>query len=110
MPLYRNNDTVRFNLPAEGEWVDVKRHLSRGDEVHLERAVMAGVQNNAEKAKAAAEAREAGRPLATVADGVITGMDVGLAYEAGMFALLEVAIKGWSFPEPVTPAMIDRKS
>lgn len=91
MPLLRNDDLVRIDLPADGEWVDVKRHLSRGDQVAVQRASVQG---------------------AVLTRAVLTGgvsdvqMDAGAAIEAAEFAALEIAIRAWSFDVPVTPEAI----
>lgn len=88
MPLIGNDDLVRIDLPAEGEWVDVKRKLSRGDEIALQKALTVGAKLSAGT--------------------VTTSMDLNApeVIEAAEFAGLDVAIKAWSFPEPVTPANI----
>jgi len=39
MPLLRDNDLVRIDLPAEGEYVMAKRKLSRGDRIRIAQAI-----------------------------------------------------------------------
>lgn len=87
MPLIRNDDLVRIDLPVEGEWVEVKRRLSRGDEIAVQRALTSG---------------------STITAGTSALMDLSgpEVIEAAEFAGLDVAIKAWSFAEPVTPANI----
>lgn len=95
MPLhkYSNSDLVRIDLPAEGEWVEVKRKLGRDDERAIARKLLAG------------------QAAGTLAEG-LEGADAGALYDAAVFSTLEVAIKRWSFcdengkPEPVTPSNI----
>lgn len=95
MPLIRasNTDTVRIELPAEGEWVDVKRTLGRDDERYITRRV-------GEAARVVFDVY--GRPVSTEFNGV-------LAQELQRFAAMEVAIVRWSFrdengkPVPVLP-------
>lgn len=86
MPLLRTStaDTVRIDLPAEGEWVEVKRTLGRDDERSVARRV-------GEAAEIVFDLR--GRPLHTKFNAV-------LAAELQKFASLEVAIVRWSFREP----------
>lgn len=40
MPLVRDTDLVRIDLPADGEFAMVKRKLSRGDRVRVQQAVV----------------------------------------------------------------------
>lgn len=88
MPLITTHETVRIELPTPGEWVDVKRVLTRGDEVEVQRRLVAGTRV---------------RPDDPKADLVL---DAGDAIERAQFALMEVAIVAWSFEEPVTPENI----
>lgn len=85
MPLLRNDDLVRIDLPAPGEWVEVKRRLSRGDEVAIQRSLLAG---------------------ATLVAGGMPQLDAGAAIEAATFGTLDCAIRSWSFGVPVTPEAI----
>lgn len=85
MPLISFKNTVRINLPEEGEWIDVKEKLSKGDLNKVEAATM-------QSAKADT-------------DGNVS-VDIATAMVAAEFALPEVAIVAWSFPEPVTPENI----
>lgn len=89
MPLIGDRDLVRIDLPADGEWVEVKRKLSRGDEIKVQRAVVSS-----------AKIGMAG------AEGVIESLDAGVAIEAAEFAALDVAIIQWSFPDKVSAATI----
>lgn len=89
MPRYGDDDLVRIDLPGEGEWVEVKRHLSRGDHVAIQRAVFGGT------------------PIRATGDAPGIGdADFGAMLEAAEFATLDVAIKRWSWPDDVTPARI----
>jgi hypothetical protein len=40
MPLVRDTDLVRIDLPADGEFAMVKRKLSRGDRVRVQQAIV----------------------------------------------------------------------
>lgn len=90
MPLV-TVETVRVELPTPGEWVDVKRALSKGDATRIEGAAF--------KLRAS-----------LVAGGAAPDVDASLDYEASVFAGLETGIVAWSFPEPVTPENIRRLS
>ena len=92
MPLISDTDLETIELPAEGEWVKIKTHLSRGDEVAVQRAVLRGAR--APVSAATTEANFAG------------SIDVEAAYDAGEVALLEIVIKEWSFDVPVNPRNI----
>jgi len=90
MPLVRNDDLVRIDLPAEGEWVMVKRRLSRGDEIAVQQAPLRG-----------------SRVSASNSDGTVTAStDASDAIEAREFFMLELVIRSWSFDVPVTPRAI----
>lgn len=86
MPLLLKPETVRVDLPTPGEWVDVKRRLSKGDQTRI--------------AGAAFKLR-AGVSRAGAAD-----VDAAIDYEATVFTGLDVGIVSWSFSEPVTPQNI----
>lgn len=83
-PLIRSDDRVRIDLPAAGEWVEVKRRLSRGDQIAVQKAITKNARIIAGAAQPSIE------------------LDGAEVVEAAEFAALEVAIKAWSFPEPVT--------
>jgi len=87
MPLIDDSETVRIDLPAQGEWVEVRKRLSRGDEIAIQRRLLTGAEVTASGLERLA------------APEII---------EAAEFATLEVAIRAWSFPEPVTPDNIRR--
>lgn len=93
MPLIRtsNTDLVRIDLPAAGEWVEVKRALGKDDERAVQARLLSG--NRVDPAKLAAIAAD-------------VTLDMGALVDAANFATLEVAIKRWSFEEPVTPENI----
>lgn len=87
MPLIKaSTDTVRIDLPADGEWVEVKASLSRADERLVQRKVLS-----------AARVGVAGDTF---------DLDAGLAYDAAEFATLETAIVRWSFKDAITPNAI----
>ena len=44
MPIIGNDDLIRIDLPVEGEFVEVKRRLSRGDEIALQKALTVGAK------------------------------------------------------------------
>lgn len=84
MPLVRDDDVERINLTTPGEWVDVKRRLSKGDRVRLTGAAMS------------MQLRVQGRDI----EGEQTfGAD---ALDAITFRGLELGVKAWSFDVPVT--------
>lgn len=87
MPLITDPGVVRIDLPAAGEWVEVKAVLSRGDEVAIQKRLMAGTKFKAQN---------------------IDDMefDAGALMERVQFATLEVALVAWSFDAPVTPENI----
>lgn len=91
MPLLPDNlesdQLVLIPLPTEGEWVRVKPRLSRGDQVAIRKAVARNATRDSE-----------GKAL----------INIEAALEAGEFAVLDIAIKAWSFEEPVTPEAIRR--
>ena len=86
MPLVDRTETVRVDLPAAGEWVDVRAHLSRGEEVSIRQRLVAGAMVRAGSAD--------------------VSLDAASAVEAAEFATLELAIVGWSFGVAVSPAAI----
>ena len=88
MPLIRDDDLIRIDLPAEGEWVEVKAKLSRGDQVAVQRAALAGSRLSV--------------------TGEIESLDAPNLIEQAEFAVLDRAVKRWSFPESVSPANIRR--
>lgn len=85
MPLIREDDVVRIDLPAEGEWVEVKARLSRGDSIAIQQALYAGQRSTG---------------------GRVPDVDFVQALDVAEFATLERAIRAWSFEEPVSPANI----
>lgn len=87
-PLLTNTDLVRIGLPAEGEWVEVKRCLSRGDEIAIQKAIAKNARLNSVESVSTFE------------------LDGPEAIEAAEFAGLDMAIKAWSFRESVTPQNI----
>ncbi len=90
MPLIREDDLVRIDLPENGEWVEVKRRPSRYDLVRVQQATAGGAHLSAD-----------GRGGLQVSD--LTAAPV---LEAAEFATLDIAIKRWSFTDPVTPENI----
>lgn len=93
MPLIRtsNTDLVRIELPAADEWVEVKRALGKDDERTVQFRLLSGNQVDPARLKAIAADPK---------------LDMGALVDAATFATLEVAIKRWSFEEPVTPENI----
>lgn len=81
MPLIRDDEVVRIDLPAPGEWVEVKARLSAGDKNRIKKVTLGN-----------AKMRPGDTPELAISD-LLDGAD---------FAALEVAIRGWSFPDPVT--------
>jgi len=89
MPLIDPNDTIRIDLPTPGEWVEVRRQLSKGEQVQLQKAIFA-------------------EPPAFDEKRGIRLDDLRIDWEAIQLRVLELAIVRWSFPEPVTPETIRR--
>lgn len=91
MPLL-GKETVTIPLTVEGEWVRVKRYLTRSDRNHIRgmaidlRLVIDGDGN------------------ASLPDGL--GLSSGDVLDSLDFGVLERAIVEWCFPEPVTPETI----
>lgn len=85
MPLQKtsNSDLVRIDLPAPGEWVEVKRVLGRDDERAISARLLRGQM-----------VTRPGEPM--------EAFDAGVLYENAIFSTFAVAIKRWSFDEPVT--------
>lgn len=90
MPLIGTDDRARIDLPTDGEWVEVKRRMSRGDEIAVQRMALRGLQVDPTNPKH------------------VIVSDPGEAVEAAEFATLDVAILAWSFDVPVTPEAIRR--
>lgn len=88
MPLIRDDETVRIDLPSSGEWVEVKARISRGDRVRIQQATFGQVKM---------------RPGDATPE-----LAVSELLEAAEFATLETVLKGWSFSEPLTPENIRR--
>ena len=85
MPLdFGNSALERIDLPTPGEWVEVKRALG----VNERRAI---------------RNRLASSFRITVA-GEMGDVDAGAAIDLATFSTMEIAIKRWSFAEPVTAA------
>lgn len=94
MPLL-TLDYQLVNLTTEGEWVKVKCHLTRRDRNHI---------------KAAAINLRVDIDPVTQQPVMPEGVDVDTAAMLNSldFAILERAIVGWSYDEPVTPGTIER--
>lgn len=88
MPLIRDDETVRIDLPTSGEWVEVKARISRGDRVRIQQATIGHAR------------MRPGDPTPELA--------VGEMLEAAEFATLETVIRSWCFPEPVNAENIRR--
>lgn len=87
-PLISDDELVRIDLPAEGEWVEVKARVSRGDEIAVRQAWADGAR--------------LGSNLA------LEEMNPATVLEAMEFATLDRVLKRWSFDVPVTPENIRR--
>ena len=88
MPLIRDDETVRIDLPADGEWVEVKARISRGDRVRIQQMTIGHARM---------------RPGDATPE-----LAVGDLLEAAEFATLETVMRSWSFSEPLTPENIRR--
>lgn len=84
MPLLRDEtiELVRIDLPAAGEWVEVRPRLSVSQRTSLTSAAM----------RFRTQIR---------GDGRMDDIPLDAVYEAMATAALEVGIVRWSFPEPV---------
>ena len=88
MPLdYGDKKLVRIDLPAPGEWVEVKSKLGRGDERKSMEIMFTGQKKK-------------------INDGApsFDELDIGPFLGVADFAVMAVAIQRWSFPEPITLA------
>lgn len=92
MPLLKDGELERIDLPVDGEWVEVKPRPSRGDEIWVQAQVARHLQS----------LNKGSGPDAALA---VTG-DMGEALAAAEFAMLERAIKRWSFADELTPENI----
>src|SRR3990172_6259750 len=85
MPLVNNAEPVRVELTTPGEWVDLKRRQSKGDQVRVQAA---------------------GLRLQMSQNGDITGGNIEATAQEVMesvtFLALEIGIVAWSFPEALT--------
>ena len=85
MPLVNNAEPVRVELTTPGEWVDLKRRQSKGDQVRVQAA---------------------GLRMQMSQNGDITGVNIEATAEEVMesvtFLALEIGIVAWSFPEALT--------
>lgn len=98
MPLIRSSksDPVRVQLPAAGEWVEVRRSLGMDDQRYVQRRI--------------GEASSIDYSLEGVAKG--TTFNPILAAEMATFAPMERAIVNWSFADekgkkiPINPETI----
>ncbi|HXG36519.1 MAG TPA: hypothetical protein VNL15_06095 [Dehalococcoidia bacterium] len=95
MPLIRDDDLVRIELPAAGEWVEVKSRLAKGDAVYVQQMIL----RNSKISQKQLQEQGANADIDLMAGDII---------EAAEFATLDRAIKKWSFPEDVTPENIRR--
>ena len=89
MPLIKKTDRThvqRVDLPAEGEWVDLRTKISRGEQEDMRRRIFAG-----ERVKPGDD-------------------DITVSAEALMesytWGLLEATLVDWSFDEEITPEAI----
>lgn len=88
MPLQKTDDRdlEHIDLPAEGEWVEVKRRLGKDDEREITRRMLLGQKVTPGQA--------------------LDDWDAGEMHDRATFSTIEVALKKWSFTEPITPANI----
>jgi hypothetical protein len=97
MPLRgrgQDNATEPLQLSTFGEWVQLKRRLSRGDEIAVQGVAMRFM-------------RMRGKLSEISADNLDTeDVDIAATVEATEFIMLERAIVAWSYDEPVTPESI----
>ena len=85
MPLINGSEVVRIDLPATGEWVEVKAKWSQGDQMAVNSQMLKGSRLSADSN---------------------VDLDMAQAYESAEVAAIERAIVAWSFGEPVTPENI----
>jgi hypothetical protein len=91
MPLLTSVETVRIDLPAPGEWVDLKSQLSKGEQKKIEAAAL-GLNIRMHGGMAAQSDVDV-----TITEAVV---------DALAFRALELGIVAWSFSQPVTPENI----
>lgn len=81
MPLVDKTDVVRVDLSTPGDWVDLRRRLSKAEQLRISARV--------------------------IAVGTLDGASPDIAEEKLMevnFIGLEIGVVAWSFPEDLTPA------
>jgi hypothetical protein len=111
MPLTSREEPVRIQLPAEGEWVDVKPRLSKADE----RAVFKRLLGDTEISPLRAIEFD-GKPEAEVAAELLgeVRMNAAELIEEMTWAGLEQALVAWSFyegkPQPADIRDLDQES
>lgn len=106
MPLIgARGERTRVDLPAPGEWVEVKRHPSVGDKKAIQGMALAFTLRVNKQQIDAVRRAEAAKVAAELLDGVDLPVDADL-FDRMAFARLERAIVAWSFEEPVTPESI----
>ncbi len=104
MPLLSIDEPLRFDLPAAGEWVKLKRRLSRGDEVSLIASYLRhriGWVDEDGTVKLMDGVR--------FEDGIVRATDAFDAaelLEVLEFGVAERAIVAWSFDAPITPEAV----
>lgn len=85
--LVPDTDVERIELPAPGEWVDVKRRFGTDDDREVTRLIL-----NVRRVRT----EELGQAMADLELGV------GDVIDLARFAKMQVAIKAWSFDAPIT--------
>lgn len=85
MPLVSKTDAVRVDLSTPGEWVELKRRMSKGEQTRVQAC---------------------GLKLKMTTNGSVMGVDADMDAEQVLdgvtFLALELGIVGWSFPEELT--------
>lgn len=89
MPLLNTVETERFELPAPGEWVDLRTRLSAGDRRRLQAASF-----KAQATLRMAAEKGAGSDLEVP-------FDLAEVMSAAAFAGVELGVIAWSFDAPV---------
>lgn len=85
--LVSDSDVERIELPAPGEWVDVKRRFGMDEDREVTRLIL-----NVRRVRA----EEIGKAMADLELGA------GDIIDLARFAKMQVAIKAWSFDAPIT--------
>lgn len=87
MPLTRSDDVLKVELSTPGEWAELRRRISAGEERRIAAAAVASQR---------------------LLDGTAAVADMEQIMLHLAFVGLEIGVVRWSFEEPVTPENLRR--